>query len=478
MSRIPDAGRIDRALPLDFTFNGRSLRGYAGDTLASALLANDVHLVARSYKYHRPRGIVTAGSEEPSAIVQLERGARTTPDLRATEIELYPGLDASSVNCFPSVGFDVRALSGLASSLLVAGFYNKTFMWPRSFWDKVYEPALRKAAGLGVAPDAPDPDIYDRVHWHCDALVVGAGPAGLAAALELARAGLRVVIADEGRELGGSLLRRPAEVEALDGAQWAARAQAELASLPNVLVLTRTTVFGYYDHNYLMALEKRTDHRGPGEAAGIARQRLWHFRAKRTVLATGALERPIVFGDNDLPGIVLAGAACTYAHQYGVALGRRAAAFVNNDAAFASALQMHALSKNLTHVVDARANPSEALRREASSAGVKLLAGHVVACAHGGKRIAGVVVQPLCGGAPVHLDCDHLLVSGGFNPAVHLFSQAPGSLRYDAALACFLPSESRQPVGVAGAANGRFGIEAALRDGRIEGSRSLAALGR
>ena len=459
MSRIEGRGRIDRTKPLDFTFNGRALRGFAGDTLASALLANDVHLVGRSYKYHRPRGILSAGCEEPNAIVQLERGAYTTPDLRATEIELYAGLSAASVNGFPSVEFDLGAISSLASPLLVAGFYNKTFMWPKAAWKSVYEPLLRKAAGLGVAPEAPDPDIYDRVHWHCDALVVGAGRAGLAAALELARTRIRVVVADEGAEAGGSLLRRPATVDGIDGAAWAARARDELASMPNVLLLTRTTVFGYYDHNYLMAIEKRTDHAGPGRAPGIARQRLWHFRTERTVLATGALERPIVFGNNDLPGIVLANAACTYAHRFGVALGRKAVAFVNNDQGFALALDMHAVSKKLSHIVDVRSESTESLRAQATSAGVQVLSGHVVSCAHGGKRVSGVTVERLGNAGSQRIDCDHVLVSGGFNPVVHLFSQSPGSLRYDAKLACFVPAQSRQAVEVVGSANGDFSRE-------------------
>ncbi len=480
-SRIAGAGRIDRSKPLDFRFNGKPLQGYAGDTLASALLANGIHLVARSFKYHRPRGTLTAGNEEPNAVVQLERGPYTEPNLRATEIELYAGLQASSVNCFPSVDFDLRAINGLASSILVAGFYNKTFMWPRGFWKKIYEPAIRAAAGLGIAPDAPDLDTYDRMHWHCHVLIVGAGPAGLSAALMAARQGVRTVLVEEAHELGGSLLARPAAIEGdagtVAGTEWAARAGTELDGMPNVLVLRRTSVFGYYDHNYLMAVEKRTDHVGPGRSTGVARQRLWHFRSERVILTTGAHERPIVFGNNDLPGIVLANAACTYATRYGVALGKRGVAFVNNDHGFALALETQAAARNLPTIVDARAKVDDALLQRAAAAGVQVLRGSVLTCAHGAKRVDSVDVRPVRGSGMARIECDHVLVSGGLSPAVHLYSQAPGKLRYDPQLACFLPDQCIQAVEVAGALNARFRLGSALADGAAAAQRVLSALG-
>ena len=318
MSRLPHGGRIDRDRPLDFSFNGRLMTGYAGDTLAAALLANDVVRVARSFKYGRPRGIVGHGVEEPNAIVQLGTGAASLPNQRATEVELVPGLSAST----PPARLQ-RAL-GVFGRYLPAGFYYKFFMHPPRLW-RAWERMLRFAAGLGEAPPGPDPDIYDKFHRHCDILVVGAGPAGLAAALAGGRTGARVLITDEQAEFGGSLLAETLEIDGGSAAAWVAGAVAELEALPDVSLLPRSTVSGYYDHNFLTVLERRSDHVEASGPAGArsSRQRLHHVRAGHVVLATGAIERPLVFANNDLPGVMLASSVATYLNRYAVTPGER-----------------------------------------------------------------------------------------------------------------------------------------------------------
>src|SRR4051812_20185244 len=299
MSRLDTGGRIDRARPLSFSFDGHRYRGFAGDTLASALLANGVHLIGRSFKYHRPRGIMTAGAEEPSALIQLERpGGRSDPNLRATEIELYDGLTAESQNRWPSLGFDVGATGDLLSPFLPAGFYYKTFLWPASWWTKVYEPFIRRAAGLGRSPTLPDPDRYLHRHAHCDVLVVGAGPAGLIAALAAGRSGARVILAERDFELGGALLAETgtlARFAGQEGDAWRQAVLAELEALPEVTILPRTTVFGYLDHNYVVLAERLADHVAVPPAQW-PRQRLWRVRSQQVVIAAGAIERPLVFG--------------------------------------------------------------------------------------------------------------------------------------------------------------------------------------
>jgi sarcosine oxidase, subunit alpha len=429
--RLAKGGRIDRERPLAFRFDGHVHTGFVGDTLASALIANGVRLVGRSFKDHRPRGIMAAGVDEPNAIVQLGAGARTTPNLRATEIELFDGLDARPVNCWPSLSFDAGALLGRLSRLFVAGFYYKTFMGPPGFWHRFYEPFLRRMAGLGQAPEGPDPDRYDHRYAHADLLVIGGGPAGLASALAAGRRGERVMLVDEQTELGGGLLGLREQPPWLDA--WI----ADLSALPETRLLTRTTAFGYYDQNYVCLLERRS---------GGVRERLWHVRAKQVVLATGAHERPIVFPNNDRPGVMLCGAVRAYLNRYAAAPGRRAVVFANNDAGAALADDLAAAGIELAAAIDTR--------RDVRTVVDVLGTGQVEAV----KLSDGSIVT-----------CDLLAMSGGWNPAGHLFSQAQGKLVWDDAAACFVPGAAVAAVRCVGACNGTFALAAALAEGFTAG---------
>ncbi|HZA67330.1 MAG TPA: sarcosine oxidase subunit alpha [Geminicoccaceae bacterium] len=477
--RLSAGGRIDRRRPIGFTFDGSHYEGYAGDTLASALLANGVHLVARSFKYHRPRGIFAAGPEEPNALVQLGAGERTEPNVRATQVELFEGLTASSQNRWPSLRFDLWALNNALGLLFPAGFYYKTFMWPQSWWQRVYERAIRRAAGLGKAPREPDPDRYEHVFAHCDVLVVGAGPAGLMAALAAGRSGARVILADEQTEPGGSLLTEPADHP---GAAWLRTVAAEFEACPELRVLTRTTAFGYYDHNFLGLLERLRDHLPAGAAPDLPRQRLWKVRARQVVLATGALERPLVFADNDRPGIMLAGAARAYVNRYAVRPGRRAVVFTNNDSAYRTALDLRRAGIGVT-IVDLRPKPEGSLPAEARAAGISVLAGHAITGTRGRHRIASVQVRRLgdsgdrVDGPPETIACDLLCVSGGWNPTIHLQSQSRAAPRYDEERALFLPGPPFQAERSAGSCNGAFGLPACLEEGARAGVAAAEAAG-
>ena len=382
--RTAEGGRIDRKSVLHFKFDGRRLTGFSGDTLASALLAAGVHLTGRSFKYHRPRGIVSAGAEEPNALVRIGEGAHAVPNIRATQVELYEGLTAYSQNNWPTLRYDAGSLANSCARLLPPGFYYKTFMRPKWLW-KWYEHYIRRAAGMGRAPTEPDPDVYDKRHIHCDVLVVGGGPAGLAAALAAGRTGARVILADEQSELGGSLLYENVSLEGAPAADWVERAHAELSAMSGIILLPRATVFGYYDHNYLAILERVADHR-PASDELSPRQRLWKVRSKRVILATGAHERPLVFADNDRPGIMLAGAAQTYLNRYGVRIGNRPLIFTNNDSAYPYALDLAAAGGDIAAIVDLRSDPSQhpAAQRMADLR-IEVLRGHAVVGTAGRK---------------------------------------------------------------------------------------------
>ncbi len=472
-NRLGDGGRIDRATPLSFTFNGKKYSGYEGDTLASALLAGGAGVVARSFKYHRPRGIFSAGIEEPNAVVQLETGARTRPNLQATEIELYDGLSAISVNCWPSVDVDIGAINNLAARLLPAGFYYKTFMWPKSFW-MTYERVIRNAAGLGKAPTQPDPDIYDKMHIHADVLVVGAGPAGLAAALAAGRSGARVVLAEQEPEAGGRLLSENETIDGKPADTWVQAALGELSAMDEVRILTRTTAFGYYDHNYLGLLERR--HIDVGKPIKGASERLWRVRAKQVVLATGAIERPLVFADNDRPGIMLAGALRAYVNRYAVRPGGQAVIFTNNDDAYRSAMDLDTVGIKVAAVIDLRDDPDGELPDAVRARGIEVLDGWAVTAVIGKRHIKAVEVRPLNAdgddvtGEARRIACDVLGSSGGWNPVVHLHSQSGARVRFEDAIQSFVPGQPVQAEQSAGAANGAFGLNDALAQGHAAGA--------
>ena len=463
---------IDRSRRLRFRFNGTDYEGHPGDTLASALMANGVRLVGRSFKYHRPRGIVAAGAEEPNAIVQLD-GEDDEPNARATTLALRDGLSARSVNCWPSVGFDVGAINDRLSPLLAAGFYYKTFMGSPGGWN-FYGRFIRRMAGLGIAPRGAGGHAYEKRFHHCDVLVAGAGPAGLQAALAAGRSGARVMIADDGAAPGGTLLDDAAEIGGRPAFEWAADVAAELDALPDVVRLDRATVAGYYDHNLLTIVEL-------SPAQSWIDERLWKVRARRVVLATGASERPLVFADNDRPGVMLASAALAYVRRYGVRPGTRAVAVTNNSSTYRTILELMEAGIEVTVLADLRARPPEppeSLVAELAARGVEVLHGHAVIGVAGARCVkAAFVAPPGRPGERRRVACDLVLCSGGWSPRVHLHSQSGGRPTYDPAHTCFVPGDSVQAERSAGACNGAFDLRAALEQGWRAGAEACGALG-
>ena len=462
-------GLIDRSKVMNFTFDGKKFQGFGGDTLASALLANNVRLMGRSFKYHRPRGPLTSGSEEPNALVELRNGGRQEPNTRATVAELYDGMEANSQNRWPSLERDFMSINDRFSNFLTAGFYYKTFMWPAAFWERIYEPIIRKAAGLGSVSREDDPDCYDKGFLHCDLLIIGAGPAGLAAALTAGRSGAQVILAEEDFVLGGRLIAETHGLGDMSGADWTAQAQAELAGMDNVRIMPRTTIIGAYDHGIYGALEKVSDHMIAPEA-GKARQILWRIYTKRAILSAGSTERPIAFENNDRPGVMLAGAVRAYANRWAATPGEYVAVFTNNDDGHRTAKDLMDKGVKITAVIDTRADAPSLSRAE-------VLAGAQVIDTKGRLGLEWATVR-LANGTIRDIRCDVLAVSGGWNPNVHLTCHQRGKPAWREDIAAFVPAgDIPTGMSVVGAANGDFSTAAALRTGAQGAVSALSDLG-
>lgn len=483
-NRLQSGGRVDRSKALTFTYNGRQYKGYQGDSVASALLANGVDIVARSFKYSRPRGIVAAGAEEPNAVLQLGATEATqVPNVRATQQELYNGLVCSATNGWPSVESDWMGMMGkLGGKMMPPGFYYKTFMFPQSMWP-TYEKFIRKAAGLGRAPTERDQDEYDIMNQHCDLMVVGAGPAGLMAALTAARSGARVIIADEQSEFGGHLLSSRERIEGKSAADWVAGIVAELSKMPEVTMLPRSVVNGYHDHNFLTINENRTDYMADKAPEGQVRQRMHRVRAHWVVLATGAHERPLVFGNNDVPGCMVASAVSTYINRYGVVPGNKLVLMTTNDSAYQTALDWADAGREVVAVVDTRSNPQgeriEAVRKR----GIKVITGSGVIDVQGKKRVSGVSVAGLDArgekvtGNVQQLSCDTVASSGGWSPVVHLSCHAGTRPVWSDDAIGFVPGPSVQNQLIAGGISGTYALDKVLAEGVKAGQEAASKLG-
>ena len=466
--RVKTSKFVDETYRVSFKFNGSRYYGYKGDTLASALLANDIHLVGRSFKYHRPRGIMTSGSEEPNAIVQLHNNSdRTEPNVRATEIEIYEGLEASSQNCWPSVNFDIGGINNLLSPLLPAGFYYKTFMWPASFWEK-YEYFIRKSAGLGKSPTTPDPDIYEHEYIHCDVLIVGAGISGIMAAKTAAKNGLKTLLVDEKPNLGGSTVYQNSEhfkINNQNSGSWLEKEINEIKKIDNLDIRIRTSVAAFHGYNFLLARENLTDHLPIEQRKNKTRQKLLKIRAKKVITATGSLERPLIFDNNDRPGILLSSAIKRYADLFGVACGEKNIFLTNNDSAYETAISLIQKGIKVEAIVDNREEIESKLLYEVEKNNIKVFKGFTIVNTNGYKKINRVSLMKLSKdgqkviGSKINLSCDCLGVSGGWTPAVHLFTQSGGKLKFREEDQVFIPNKySSEQISI-GACNGDLTLE-------------------
>lgn len=466
MSRIVKGGLIDRSVSVPFTFDGQEFLGHPGDTLASALLANDVRLMGRSFKYHRPRGVMTAGSEEPNALMKIGRQVDSLPNTRATMQEIYEGLIAQSQNRFPTLKWDMMEGLDLLSPFLGAGFYYKTFMWPAKFWERVYEPIIRRAAGLGALSDAPDIAIYEKAWAHCDLLVIGSGPAGLMAALAAGRGGAKVILAEEDFVFGGRLNAETLKIGEKSGQEWAKEIVAELAEMSNVTLMNRTTVTGVYDGNTYGALQRVADHIANPNAP---RQTFWRIVAKHTILATGAIERPIAFPNNDRPGIMMAGAVRTYINRFGVAPGSQVAVFTNNDDAWRTVTDLQAAGVAVSALIDTREDVSPDVDCPVFTGADIVDTSGRLGLERVSVRVNGVVQQ-------INADC--LAVSGGWNPALHLTCHKGGKPDWREDIAAFVPKfNAISNLVTVGAANGNFSTHSALNEGLAAAKAALKSLG-
>ncbi|MEN9012562.1 MAG: sarcosine oxidase subunit alpha family protein [Yoonia sp.] len=476
-TRLANTGRlVNKNKAVSFKFNGKNLNGFEGDTLASALLANDQMLMGRSFKYHRPRGVLASGAEEPNGLVNLGTGGGFEPNQRVTTTELFDGLTATSQNHWPSLEFDVGAVNKHLSRFLPAGFYYKMFIHPRPFWKYVYEPIIRQSAGLGKAPKDRDQDTYEHFNIHVDVMIVGGGIAGLSAALAAGRTGARLMLVEQTAHWGGRAVVDQPMIDGIAAEDWVNNALQELESMENVTVRNRTQGSGVYDHGYVLAYERITDHAPDLDAP---RHRLWRIRAKQIVTATGAIERPLSFAGNDIPGVVLAAAVRDYVVNWGVSMGDRTVVVTNNDDAYRTAITLKKAGLEVPAIIDARSDAEGDLVDEARALGIRIEFGKGISKVKGGKRVTSVAICAQAGeGAELEeISCDCVAMSGGWSPVVHLWSHCGGKLIWDGMQAMFRPDAEKPPLGAdgqgfvtaAGIANGHLFTAEGIADGHAAG---------